>query len=827
MLDRRNSILNRFLKSFFFVWILVLLLGAFSVAQAEYERFEAGTTATIGEFVYDDDFVATTTADCRVTIYNPAGSAVVTDQVMSFNANGWYYYDYSIPGAGAAGIWPTTMRCGRVEVGDFVRIDKSFAVGNVVVSSSTIATSVWQNATRSLTSFGTLVSDVWANGTRTLTGAGLTSGSLATQSDILTASSSLAATIPTAVWSSGTRSLTTFGTLVSDVWANGTRTLTSGGSITAADVWSYATRRLSDATLDTGSLATAANLTTATTSLAAVVNANTNTQVGTLSTTVTTASTSIGTQIAQGTTDVNTNTNSQISTLSGTLTTASTSIAAVVNANTNSQITSAISTINSNTDATVLTASSSLAATIPTNVWSSGTRSLTSFGTLVSDVWANGTRTLTSGGSITAADVWSYATRRLSDATLDTGSLATAANLTTATTSLAAVVNANTDSQVSSINSNTNSTIATASSSLASVINANTNSQISSAISTINSNVAATVLTASSSLAATIPTAVWSSGTRSLTTFGSLVADIWSANTQTPWTITTSDFGTVAAGSNYLATVRTSYNGTLTDSNTTPTVTLYDPSRNVIVSGVAMTRISEGTYSYSYTTTSGSPAGTWEAVFSADVDTGKTLSGNDYWTVVSSPAQVIINSISDSVAPDISANVTITNEGLTGYEYQYEWCVVTNINNACGGGDDTFHGVAAKFINPGEDFNTTLSATVTNSGNYFFKLIVYFGDDSSGASRSFTVTGGSGGNPSPGGGGGGGGGGGSSSSQTTTPSSSGADLNGDNTVNSVDFSILLYFWKSSPPFSNPQVDMNKDGKIDSVDFSILLYRWGQ
>ena len=42
-----------------------------------------------------------------------------------------------------------------------------------------------------------------------------------------------------------------------------------------------------------------------------------------------------------------------------------------------------------------------------------------------------------------------------------------------------------------------------------------------------------------------------------------------------------------------------------------PTVTLYDQVKR-IVSGVAMTRISEGTYSYSYTTTSGSPAGTWK-----------------------------------------------------------------------------------------------------------------------------------------------------------------------------------------------------------------------
>jgi hypothetical protein len=55
----------------------------------------------------------------------------------------------------------------------------------------------------------------------------------------------------------------------------------------------------------------------------------------------------------------------------------------------------------------------------------------------------------------------------------------------------------------------------------------------------------------------------------------------------------------------------------------------------------------------------------------------------------------------------------------------------------------------------------------------------------------------------------------------------GADLNGDNKVNSVDFSIMLAFWKTSGPFKNSSVDMNGDGKVNSVDFSILLYQWGK
>jgi hypothetical protein len=333
-----------------------------------------------------------------------------------------------------------------------------------------------------------------------------------------------------------------------------------------------------------------------------------------------------------------------------------------------------------------------------------------------------------------------------------------------------------------------------------------------------------------SGLIANIPSAVWAFTTRTLTSSGTLATDVWNAATRTltsltlssqsPWSVSTSDFGTITAGSNYLANVTTVYNGTLTDALSVPTVTIYDPSRNVIVNNVAMTRIATGTYSYAYATPSNAPAGTWESVFSANVETGKTLPGNDYWTVVTTPAQVIINSVSDTTTPQVAANITITNEGLSGNEYQYEWCVVSSADNTCGGGDDVFHAVAAKYINPGEDFNTTLTADVASAGAYYFKVIVYFGTDSSGASRSFTAT------TISGGGGGGGGGGGT----TTTVPPSGvctkrADFNCDKKVNSIDFSILLYYWKATPPFKNQYVDINKDTKVDSVDFSILLYEW--
>lgn len=49
------------------------------------------------------------------------------------------------------------------------------------------------------------------------------------------------------------------------------------------------------------------------------------------------------------------------------------------------------------------------------------------------------------------------------------------------------------------------------------------------------------------------------------------------------------------------------------------------------------------------------------------------------------------------------------------------------------------------------------------------------------------------------------------------------DLNSDNRVNIVDFSIAAYWYKRpSPPAS---VDLNSDGRVDLVDFSIMAYYW--
>lgn len=52
----------------------------------------------------------------------------------------------------------------------------------------------------------------------------------------------------------------------------------------------------------------------------------------------------------------------------------------------------------------------------------------------------------------------------------------------------------------------------------------------------------------------------------------------------------------------------------------------------------------------------------------------------------------------------------------------------------------------------------------------------------------------------------------------------GADLNFDNKIDLIDFSILLYYWGQKKP-ANICTDINQDGTVDLIDFSIMMYYW--
>ena len=171
-----------------------------------------------------------------------------------------------------------------------------------------------------------------------------------------------------------------------------------------------------------------------------------------------------------------------------------------------------------------------------------------------------------------------------------------------------------------------------------------------------------------------------------------------------------SDVSEIQAGNTYRAKVIVlDYESNPVTPSTAPTILIRDSSRALSLATTTMTELSTGVYEYTSAISSSATAGLWETIVNVDVGGSADIVRNDYWQVTGAPAQVLVNSISDSSIPSISADVTITNEGGGAYEYQYEWCVVSSQDNQCGGNDDVYYASAAKLVSAGADFNPTLT----------------------------------------------------------------------------------------------------------------------
>ncbi|MFA4871624.1 MAG: hypothetical protein WC610_00985 [Patescibacteria group bacterium] len=222
--------------SCFILLFLVFSFFAIDFVYASYQKIAPGDTVTLGEFVFDDNFVATTT-DCTIEITDPLNVMKVPPTIMTASTSGWHYYNYTTAGNAPSGVWPSVMTCGAVARGDLVIVDKSFIVDWSVVSTSTIKGVVDESLTVATSSLAAVI------------GANINAA-------VSSASSSLFATLPSAIWSFSGRTLTSFGTLVADM---------------ASAVWTSISRTLTGAGLDSGSLATQSYIDTATSTLAAKI----------------------------------------------------------------------------------------------------------------------------------------------------------------------------------------------------------------------------------------------------------------------------------------------------------------------------------------------------------------------------------------------------------------------------------------------------------------------------------------------------------------------------------------------------------------------------
>ena len=313
---------------------------------------------------------------------------------------------------------------------------------------------------------------------------------------------------------------------------------------------------------------------------------------------------------------------------------------------------------------------------------------------------------------------------------------------------------------------------------------------------------------------ADIAIAVWGGTSRTLTDFGTLVTDIWNnltrslttrniglgeniAREEEHWTTRFAGDGEVLAGQTYRATIWIlNFETELSAPAVAPTYTIYDSMLNPVSSGTMTLGDTAGVYNLSYAVSGSATGGRWKTIVNVDVDGGgNDIQDGSYWEVESSPAQVTINAITDNTIPSITANVTIKNEGGSGYEYKYSYCVVSTENNPCGGGNDVFYNSGSKYLNAGESWIKNFNATVPDPGTYWFKVVVQWGTEKSGATQIFT----------------------------TGSVACLGDYNLDGWVNLTDFSIMLFYWNQY----NPAHDLSGDGYVNLTDFSILLFHWGK
>jgi len=176
----------------------------------DYRRCRPSVDCVIGEYVFDNSGAPITTSICTIDIRNPSGTLIVDDAAMTPNSDGWHYYTVNI--ASPEGFYRALMTCNNS--GDIGYLDKSFYLGTTLDNVNTsvwsytsdlgttlvtnLGKAVWEYSTRTLSTFGTLVADIWSNTTRTLTGAGLSSGQLATKTNVDEATSSAVLSIKTA-----------------------------------------------------------------------------------------------------------------------------------------------------------------------------------------------------------------------------------------------------------------------------------------------------------------------------------------------------------------------------------------------------------------------------------------------------------------------------------------------------------------------------------------------------------------------------------------------------------------------------------------------------
>lgn len=202
--------------------IIVFLVGWLFLTPkpllAAYQQCQTNSSCTIGEFLFDDNYLPITNANCSLSSRYPDNSLFLNPETTtlppSAENDGWYSHTFTTTGM-PLGTYRSQICC--VTNGDRLCLDKSFTITANQLTTSELESAVWNAPLSTYSNTGTFGYIV-----QNITGYGQS----------LTAAD---------IWNHNNRSLTSFGTLAGDVWNYSSRSLTTIGSfldglITRSDV---------------------------------------------------------------------------------------------------------------------------------------------------------------------------------------------------------------------------------------------------------------------------------------------------------------------------------------------------------------------------------------------------------------------------------------------------------------------------------------------------------------------------------------------------------------------------------------------------------------
>jgi len=167
-----------------------------------------------------------------------------------------------------------------------------------------------------------------------------------------------------------------------------------------------------------------------------------------------------------------------------------------------------------------------------------------------------------------------------------------------------------------------------------------------------------------------------------------------------------------------------------------PELTITDALDNNVIANIDMIYVEDGLYKFNYSVGGSANPGVWTSTIKVVVD-GEIQYIYDKWNVISNPTEVTVEVVS-LCNMEVCADVTITNEGTTAYEYIYNyWTTDDPLSNYAESG--MFDGgQASKLLSPGETFVTTVCLDKPATSNtHYFRARTYYGEYSF-ATDSFT-----------------------------------------------------------------------------------------